>query len=509
LTAPGALEVLLNRARRRVLTNVVIDQASVAFCVAAGAATLLLILGTQILNWYWPVLLAVVAGGIGLWRARKGMPSIYRIAQMVDARLGLHDALSTAYHFVTAAKDNDTIAFQRGAAADLALGADVQAAIPVKAPRSAWVAIGLTAIVAGMFGVRYGVTHSLSLEKPITPMEFSFFRGDDTKKQAYNKKSLVQEKLEEQLKQLGIPLDQMESPLAQADQANTKTTETLATPEGKDALQGNEDGQSVGNKPAEGPEQGDPNDKSEGATSGKNSETGSEEGAAGSPEQSGQQGKPQDSAQNGKTGNNPNDSSLSSKLRDALANLMSKLKSPSKASDNGQQSQSKEGNGQGQKGSQQAANQKGMQGKSQGEGQGDQNQQGDEKGEAGDQGQSGQSKSGDKGAEQAANQDSKSGVGKQDGDKNLRDAEQLAAMGRISELLGRRSQQVTGEMTVEVPSGKQQLKTAYSVKKSAHTDAGGEANRDEVPLIYQPYVQKYFEEVRKMPGPPAAAAKKN
>ena len=57
-----------------------------------------------------------------------------------------------------------------------------------------------------------------------------------------------------------------------------------------------------------------------------------------------------------------------------------------------------------------------------------------------------------------------------------------------------------GEMTVEVPSGKQQLKTAYSQKKALHADAGSDANRDEIPLIYQPYVQRYFEEVRKVQG---------
>ncbi len=507
MTAPAALELFLNRARRRVLMNVIVEQASVAFCVAAAAAILLLVLGTQILNWYWPLLLAVVAASVGLWRARRKMPGLYRIAQIIDARLGLHDALSTAYHFLGASKSSEIIDLQRVSAGDLASTVDVRAAFPVHTPRSTWLAAGLMAIVAGMFGVRYGITHSLDLQKPITPIEFSLFKADDTKKQAYNKKSLVQEKIEEQLKQLGIPLDQMEAPAAESDQVKTKTTDVLATPEGKDALQGTEDGQSIGNKPSESPsEQGDSSEKGEAASSGKQNETGSEEGSAGSPEQAGQQGKPQENAQNGKTGSNSNEPNLASKLRDALANLMSKLKTPSKSSENGQQSQSAPANGQGQKPQQTAANQKGQQGKSQGEGQGDQNQQGDEKADAGDQGQSGQSKSGDKSSEHAANQDSKSGIGKQDGDKSVKDAEQLAAMGRISELLGRRSQQVTGEMTVEVPSGKQQLKTAYSQKKAAHSDAGSETNRDEVPLIYQPYVQKYFEEVRKVPSP---AVKKN
>jgi hypothetical protein len=53
---------------------------------------------------------------------------------------------------------------------------------------------------------------------------------------------------------------------------------------------------------------------------------------------------------------------------------------------------------------------------------------------------------------------------------------------------------------VEVPSGKQQLRTSYTQKKALHADAGGDVNRDEVPLIYQTYVQRYFEELRKPQG---------
>jgi hypothetical protein len=52
---------------------------------------------------------------------------------------------------------------------------------------------------------------------------------------------------------------------------------------------------------------------------------------------------------------------------------------------------------------------------------------------------------------------------------------------------------------VEVASGKQQLKTQYSDRKATHVEAGGEINRDEVPLAYQQYVQQYFEEIRKLP----------
>ena len=52
-------------------------------------------------------------------------------------------------------------------------------------------------------------------------------------------------------------------------------------------------------------------------------------------------------------------------------------------------------------------------------------------------------------------------------------------------------------MSVETPSNKQQLKTEYSQKQGHHADLGGEINRDEVPLMYQPYVREYMEQVRK------------
>jgi hypothetical protein len=79
-------------------------------------------------------------------------------------------------------------------------------------------------------------------------------------------------------------------------------------------------------------------------------------------------------------------------------------------------------------------------------------------------------------------------------------------MGKISEIIGKRAQNITGEVMVEVSSGKQQLKTEYSQRDATHVEAGGEINRDEVPLAYQQYVQQYFAQVRKMPAAKGKAA---
>jgi len=96
-----------------------------------------------------------------------------------------------------------------------------------------------------------------------------------------------------------------------------------------------------------------------------------------------------------------------------------------------------------------------------------------------------------------------SGIGRQDGAKDMRAAQQEKAMGKLSEVIGKRSANVSGEMTVEVQSGSQQLKTSYSQKDAQHTANSGDLSRDEVPLDLQSYVSGYFDEIRKQPAKPA------
>jgi hypothetical protein len=93
--------------------------------------------------------------------------------------------------------------------------------------------------------------------------------------------------------------------------------------------------------------------------------------------------------------------------------------------------------------------------------------------------------------------ESNSGIGRQDGDKRLKEAEQLRAMGKLAEIIGKRSASLTGDMVVETSSSKQQLKTAYSQRIGRHADLGGEIDRDEIPIADQQYIREYMELVRK------------
>src|SRR5437588_647539 len=95
---------------------------------------------------------------------------------------------------------------------------------------------------------------------------------------------------------------------------------------------------------------------------------------------------------------------------------------------------------------------------------------------------------------QQASKQPGSGIGSQDGDKGIKSAEQLAAMGKISEILGKRSANISGEATVEVQSTSQQLHTPYAQRSTEHTQTGAQISRDEVPVSLQPYVQQYFEQ---------------
>ena len=94
---------LIRRARWRLLNAELIAQGANAFSAALAAFILLLILGTQILEWYWLAFIPAAAAARGFTSHSSVSPSPYRAAQLVDHRAQLADTLSTAYYFSDAA----------------------------------------------------------------------------------------------------------------------------------------------------------------------------------------------------------------------------------------------------------------------------------------------------------------------------------------------------------------------------------------------------------------------
>ena len=74
-------------------------------------------------------------------------------------------------------------------------------------------------------------------------------------------------------------------------------------------------------------------------------------------------------------------------------------------------------------------------------------------------------------------------------------------MGKISVILGKRSQDISGTATVEVTSGQTELKTKYEVRDASHRTVEASAERDRIPIEFESYVQQYFRQLRSQSGP--------
>jgi hypothetical protein len=494
--------ILLDRARRRRLTQLASDQLVVACAAVFAGAILLLLVGTQLLEWYWLAVLFAASSGYGLWTILRSMPSHYEIAQLIDARLQLFDMLSTAFHFSRTQEPVSATVCEAQAklATDAAQSADLKAALPFQLPRATYPALVLALIGLSMFGLRYLITHSLDTKPSLVAMALeNFFTPSADRQNSQARKPSAAD--DPQLEKLGVQVNTAETqrpdldpgadatniidtpdvnpdPNGDSAQTQAKTDPTKVPAEGKDA------GEPEGNKSQEGAQSKSQDQQGDGDTAGKES-----------PQQANQK-----NPQQPKQGDQSN---MLDKMKDAMNNMLNKLKMQGSQQQQ-QGSNSKDGQQAGK--GQQKSEEKGQPDKNgQQGGQGEaKDQKADAQGQQGQKSESAQGKGGEQG-KQPQSADAKSGVGKSDGNKDVQLAEQAAAMGKISEIIGKRQKDLTGQVLIEVSSGKQQLKTAYSSSAAVHKEAGGEMNRDEVPLIYQQYVEKYFDQIRPSAAPPKPA----
>jgi hypothetical protein len=473
LPSHPTLTDLLERARRRLFGQLVLDKGALALLIGMGGVILLLLTGTQILDWYWPVLLAVISLGVGIYRLRQSLPSPYQLAQNIDRRLGLADSLSTAVHFAGHSESgNEAVAeCQRRDAELIAQRVDVQQALPPSRSRYLLPAVGLALVAFGLFAVRYAVTGTLSLEPSLLKVAYDSFFGPPPQQLAKNLAKNL--KMAEDAFNPGNPDAQSTGTNQEPeDLLDTKDPSGTANPAGDDNAKqaaDKEGDQKGGDGDKQGQDKGD--DKN-----GKQSDKGDQSSKDGSDKEGGDK---QDSKAS---------EGVLDKIKDALANMLNKMK-PS-AAQNQQQNAKNQPDQKGDKGEKADKGEKQDNPSAAAEANPDSNQSGDQK--------SDDAKANNQPGKPSS-QESASGAGTKDGDKAAKDAKALEAMGQISEILGKRSAAVSGEMMVEVGSTKQSLKTPWSDQQAGHTEAGGEIHRDEVPLIFQPFVERYFEEIRKAP----------
>lgn len=489
---------LVRKARNRWLRNELLAQGANAVSAALAAVILLLLLGTQILDWRWIAFLPLAALAAGTYLVRRRLPSMYAVAQAIDHRLDLADTVSTALYFhehPSACDSGELRELQLERANRLASEADVRRAIPYTVPRAIYPMAALLLVASSLFALRYGLTRKLDLSPPLARIIQQNFGFEDHPPMARNARQPLPP-------QSSDPRDDsVSAPDPQDLQGSEQPSEDPQ--EGSQAAGEQKDGKGKKASDDGKPQEGDEADNAEGQEKGQPGDD-----RSGSDQNSGdQQGKgEQKQDANGKDANSSSDnSSLLNKFKDAVQNLLSKVK-PQQGNNAQQQNGQNQNSKQSPQGKQDGKQQASKDGKKQDGG----GQQGDsQEGQAGEQAQDSQdpqSKGSGKSDAQQASKQPGSGIGSQDGDKSIKQAEQLAAMGKISEIFGKRSANITGEATVEVQSTSQQLRTPYAQRGAQHSQGGAEISRDEVPVALQAYVEQYFELARKQAQPANGAA---
>lgn len=490
------LTAAVRRAQRRVVANRALWEASLAATFALLGPTLFLLVGR---DWFaWPLLVLFVLGGAGaaLWRLWGKRPDLYRVAQVLDARLATQDQISTAIFYLDSREP--AAIEQRRAAASLAERMDLEAAFPFTLPRSLYGLASVFLVASALCALRYFLEKPLRLDHPLPAMIVQAMRGPELAKQQR------QEKTEQ-----GQPLPQ-EQNQAQALESNTpgnrlngRQAQEISVPTDEGTPQKSAKGETPAQDPnaaADAAQKSDPPGDPMTANPGDDPIQSYEDmlerdAKSGLAKAQGKPGQDSSKSQDGNgSGSQESSNSLLAKLKDAMGNMLSRLgqKSPGPAQQqagNGNASdgsEQKEGDGEGQSGAGQAK--PGGKQASGGEG-ADTNSQDMAAQNSGN-------KAGGKTSDQSARGQAGSGAGRQEGDKQIGEARQQEAMGKLSELYGRRAANVSGEVTVEAQAGKQTLRTPQAEKQASHSDSGGEVSRDEIPLAYQAYIKEYFNKLR-------------
>ena len=473
---------IVRSAGRRRLWTLTLDQLGFASASVLAGAIVLLVLGTEAVPPYWLVILAGIALSVSAYRIRERRLSDYQIAQILDRRLQLQDSLSTAWYLLTRPDLESTPAavFQVHRAEGIAAGVDPASAFPFLGRRSWQVAGALAVAVVSLFISRYLVTRSLSLQHTMMPFQFA---------------DLV-ERLENSVRPNRPGLKSVGG-RGTPEPVPGRQTEKITQSPNAVAPRGQENGtpQEVSRNPAGNQETRSGEAKSDGKNgSSQSGDSRRDQTAQTSAEQDGaKQTASKEDQQNAAT---QKTSGLVDRMKDALSSLMAKLRPNANSQRSSQQNQrSSEAQRQGEEASPgEEKNQN-----SQGARNQQSNQQASAEGAAEGATAEKTRNSGRSSTESADRKtdSAQSGVGHQNGDKDIKDAEQLKAMGKLAEIIGKRSSNLTGDVTIETSSGNQHLKTQYSGRVGQHMDLGGEINRDQVPISYRKYVREYMDLIRK------------
>lgn len=454
----------------------------------------MLLLGTQILDWYWLALLSVTAITVSIVRFRHRILTRYRIAQVVDNRLQLHDSLSTAW-FLLSKRDqlHDALSrFQIEQAEVSAASVSLASAFPFRRQfrkQRAWALAGaLGAAMFVLFAVRYFVHSSLSFEESLIPIHL----GSVLERVEYS--------LSTENEPAAYPGGAEEEPKTAKPTQSGQNYERSEAPRSHDPNVERQPDFINSNESATQNTAAEENQKAQTGESEKSASSASQQRNLGEREtrEGGEQANTLAPNTNKEAADRqPSSPGLLEKMKDAVSSLLAEMKSTQSSR---KAAQNNERSADGTRTEEQSAAKHEQQGQSPNTGtkraSNNPSSEGGEQGQTREKAEASQGRNSDQSPDKNGS-GAHSGIGHQDGDKQLKEAEQLQAMGKLAEIIGKRSANLTGEVTVETSSGKQRLQTQDSQRVAQHSDLGGEINRDEIPLMYQQYVREYMERVRK------------
>lgn len=484
------LQETLRKARFRRFAGLLLAELGAALAVVAAIFCVLLLAGAQVLSMLTAGLLAAAGFAYLVWRLRQEWLDVYRTAQELDRAWGLADTLSTACHYEQSASMSDErlarlrplIERQHQDAAEALRAHRVEEAFAFRMGRVHVLALLVCTVAFALFGYRYFQTAQLELSDQLAALHIPFIDNEDGPPPLMADEGRYRPEPERKRS----PLEDYNPPYDPGRERLDGTYNDMPPVTGvnvSDSQSG--EGQQAENLPV-------------------NSTMDMREQMAADPRRQPGDGKSGDRRDGGDQQSKSKDG-LFDKFQQAMSNMMDKL---ANRKNEAMETRGEQGN------QQQAQNT----GDEKGDGSDDSsNREGNQKSDNPQASDNAQEGLGGQQAQQMGQQnagsketasDSPASAGAEDGAKELAAAKQLEALGQIAEILGQRSEQVKGEMKVEVEAQKEQsLTTALRNVRTAHRDTGGELSRDEVPLRLQNYVKEYMKAAREAEAATQAGAR--
>ena len=493
---------LIEAARRRWLAVALVEHLAPVASVLFGGLTLALMFGTAVVSLLFVAVVTGMVLALVLWRVRTRLPKPYDAAQILDRKLQSPDTLSTAWFLL-----KDPGGRNRFAHPELPLRQAGQLAASVEPAtifhwrgRKPWSLALVLLVAAGLcFRARYLVEPSLDLRAPLIRVPFlTLLEGADAGPAARETGKVADEK--NRARKDAVAWNENRRLDTAKDKEDLPLPPAVPKPEDEQANSSVNSSDAAGNtrQPTrENPKNGTDTNQKNGNPA---SQSGTQELSSvqqPNPESNGSSkpgGAQKDQGSSSKTASPPG---LANQLKDALSSMLARMSNPNQGQKSGTPGDPSNRQGENSQMPPNAGQQSPSQQASAAQDQSAAEEMPNGEATAKSAEQSASSASRSKSTSQDHSSNSQSGIGSQDGEKQLREAEQQQAMGKLAEILGKRSATLTGEMTIETPQGNQKLKTAYTQEQGHHVESGGEINRNEVPARYRHYVEEYMEQVRK------------